>query len=160
MVHIISRGEGPRREDHEARRLIDNNRATITKLADTLSNGAYSASRSARAEQKDRAPDGLIIADYGAGRRPDVPEPRVNISLNRRVVVVDDATSRQMHHLGELRRQDGVLRFVLATKENGFFTPVTEEIAAALAPLDGAEIGGDRTAESLRSEIAKALGTD
>ena len=48
MVDIISRKDGPRREDAAAKRMIDANRATITHLADRLTQGGYSAGIAAK----------------------------------------------------------------------------------------------------------------
>lgn len=158
MVEIISKKSGPRREDAEARSLIEKNRGTITKLADQLSNGAYSASRQGRQHPKEPQASGLIMSDLGARRTSAEPEPYVRISVNRRVVVVDGATSRQMHHLGDLKRGAGGLRFVLATRENGYFTPVDAEIAERLAALDGADIGKERSEDALAAEIGVLLG--
>ena len=156
-MDIVSKRAGPRREDAEARRLIEQNRGTIERLADQLSNGAYSAGKRAQETQPPQ-PSGVITSDLGAPRRNDDPKPYVRISPNRRVVVVDDGTSRQMHHLGELRRVDGRLAFVLATRGNGFFSELAPEIAARLAPLDGAPLGDGRSEASLAGEIGALLG--
>lgn len=157
VVDIISKRSGPRREDLKARALIERNRDTIARLADQLSQGAYSASRNtaARAEP---APRGLIVSDLGSAPGGDRPKPYIRISANRRVVVVDYETGRQMHHLGEVRRMAGQLRFVLATKANGFFSPVDPAIAERLAALDGATIGPDRDEAALAAEITGCLG--
>lgn len=157
MVDIISKNSAPRREDQKARALIEKNRATITRLADQLSNGAYSASRRGENKAPEKKASGLIISDLGATRPVSEPKPYVRISPNNRVVIADAASGRQMHYLGELRRKDGALRFVLATKENGIFSPVDPEIAKPLAALDGVAIGGDRTEEMLASEIRDLL---
>ncbi len=155
MVDIISKRSGPREEDMRARSLIEKNRGTITKLADQLSNGAYSESkRPVEAPQ----PSGLIISDLGAGKSADEPQPYVRISPNRRVVVVDMETSRQMHHLGELRRINGQITFILATRENGFFSPLDQEIADRLVTLDGAVLGPERAEDAFASELESALG--
>lgn len=45
MVEIFSKRDGPRREDVQIKRLIEQNRGVITKLADQLSNGRYSQSK-------------------------------------------------------------------------------------------------------------------
>ena len=158
MVDIISKRSGPRREDERARSLIERNRGTITKLADQLSDGAYSASRRRAKEPAEPQASGLIISDLGAGRRPAEAEPYVRISPNRRVVIVDHATSRQMHFLGELRRKDGALGFVLATAENRFFTPLDAELAEKLTHLDGVILGAGRTEADLATEIGEVLG--
>jgi hypothetical protein len=155
VTDIISKRSGPRREDEEARRLISQNRGTIERLADQLSNGAYSARKSA---PKPAAASGLIVSDRAAPRRSDMPKPYVRISPNRRVVVVDETIGRQMHYLGELRRIEGRLVFVLATAANGFFSPLDADLAGALAPLDGLPLDSSRTETALAAEISNLLG--
>ena len=155
MVDIISKRDGPRREDVEAKRLIERNRGTIRKIADHLSAGQYSSSRAPRKEPE---PSGLIIHVGGGTRTAANPSPYIRVSPNNRVVMVDYETGRQMHHLGDIRRLDGQRRFVVATKSNGFFSPVETEIGEALAELDGAVIEGAFTEEHLAAEIGKVLG--
>src|SRR4051812_42963893 len=96
------------KRDVEAKRLIEQNRGTIERLADQLSNGAYSASRAPKAEPQAQ---GLIIHVLGGKAESTTPEPYVRISHNDRVVVVDHETGRQLHYLGEIRRVDGRRRF-------------------------------------------------
>lgn len=158
MVDIISKRSGPRREDVPVKKLIDQNRGTIEKIADQISNGAYTANRQARNKPSEPAPQGLIISDLSAPRAADEPEPYVRISPNRRVVVADANTNRQLHHLGEIRRIDGEVRFVLATKANGFFSPLDAEVAAALGAFDQLPLGPDRSQDLLAQEITAALG--
>lgn len=159
MVDIFSRGGSPRREDERARRLIGENRRTIERLADQISGGGYSMARAAKAERaREPVPDGLAIHDLGAGRRAAEARPYLRISPNNRVVVVDEASGRQIHFLGELRRIDGQRRFVLATRANRFFTPVEEAIAAALADLDGRSVASDADRQALAAEIRGRLG--
>ncbi|MEO0819280.1 MAG: hypothetical protein AAF074_02540 [Pseudomonadota bacterium] len=160
MVDIISKRSGPRAEDQRARALIEKNRATITKLADQFSNGAYSASREAAAAPAEPQASGLIVSDLGAGRKAETPRPYIRISPNRRVVMVDMETNRQMHHLGEIRRVGGQPCFVLATKENGFFSPLDAALAERLAPLDGAALGRERSEAALAEEIGGLLDLD
>lgn len=156
MAHIISRRDGPRREDVAARRLIDANRATIERLADQFSNGAYSARKAAAAAPSEPQPEGLII--HAGGPAPaGPPRPYVRVSPNKRVVVVDFETSRQMHHLGDIRRVDGAWRFVLATKANGYFQPAAAAVAERLGSLDGARMGGGRDDAALAAEIETLL---
>jgi hypothetical protein len=159
-VDISKRPGSQRREDVAARALIERNRGAIERLADQISNGAYSARKAAaRAPAAAPAPSGLIVSDLGAApRRSDAPRPYVRISPNRRVVVVDETTSRQMHHLGELRRVDGRLAFVLATRENGFFSPLDAALADRLAPLDGTALDAGRTEAGLAAELGALLG--
>ncbi len=156
-MDIISKRSGPRREDAQARSLIEKNRGTIEKLADQISNGQYSASRRAK-PRAEPEPSGLIISDLKPPRQNDQPRPYVRVSPNHRVVVVDEETSRQMHYLGEVRRLDGVWKFVLATQANGFFSPLDPDIAERLASLDGVPMGGSRTDEVLASDISDLLG--
>jgi len=154
MVDIISRPSGSRPEDVRIRRLVEDNRATITRLADHLTNGAYSAARAPRPEPQAR---GLIIHVVGSGPAEEA-EPAIRVSLNGRVVVVDENSGRQLHHLGDIRRIDGGDAFVLATSQNRYFAPVEEPLAEALADFDGRQIGHDYGEETLASEISRRLG--
>lgn len=157
-MHFLPRNTAPRREDQPARALIDNNRGVIERLADQLSNGAYSASRRAAAAPAAPQPEGLIISHGRHRATASAPKPYVRISPNRRVVLVDFETGRQMQHLGEIRRVEGVWRFVLATAANGFFLALASPLADDLAALDGAPMGDGRTDDILRAEIEAALG--
>ena len=143
-----------RREDVAARQLIDRNRGTIERLADHLTNGAYSASRQPRPEPQ---PEGLIIHALGGPPPLDKPSPYVRISANDRVVLADAETGRQLAFLGELRRVDGVRRFVLATTANGFFAALDGDMAARLASLDGRALGRDYVEAQLAADIGARL---
>lgn len=154
MVHIISRSGGPRREDVEPRRLIEQNRGVIERLANQFSQGRYAENK--RAKQPPQ-PDGLVIHAGRAAPVSDAPKPYLRISPNRRVVVVDGETGRQMSFLGEIRRRDGVLVFAVATRENGFFSPVDAGTAATLAALDGRRLGRDYGEDDLGAEIRRLL---
>jgi hypothetical protein len=145
----MSKGDG------DARRLIEQNRGTIERLADQLSNGAYSASRAPKAEPQAQ---GLMIHVLGGKPASVAPDPYVRISANDRVVLADHENGRQLHHLGEIRRVDSKRRFILATRENGFFAPVDAEVAAALTGLDGMAVGGADGEERLAAEIRQHLG--
>ena len=159
MVDIISKSEFPRREDERARQLIGANRKVIEGLADRLTQGGYSQAKAAKAERaRGPEPEGLIIHDIGAGRRTDAVRPYVRISPNNRVVVADEDTGRQVHFLGELRRIDGRRRFVLATAENKFFSPLDPDLVAALADLDGTDVAGGGAERALAEGIAARLG--
>lgn len=147
----------PRPEDAKARDLIARNRGTIQRLADQLSNGAYSAAKRAAAAPTEPAPAGLIMTHLGGPPPNDEPRPRVRISPNNRVVVIDEETSRQLYFLGELRRVDGVLQFVLATKANGFFAPLADDLANRLAGLDCTPLGPERSEAALAAELARCL---
>lgn len=155
MVEIISKRDGPRREDAELRKLLTENRATITRLADHLSAGAYSARKAPKQAPK---PSGLIFHHLGSGAAAGEPLPKVRVSLNGRVIVVDENSSRQMHHVGEIRARNGVEFFALATTENGFFAPVDDNIAQALRDLDHIELSGPDAEEKLAAEIGGRLG--
>ncbi|AHD09180.1 hypothetical protein PhaeoP75_01459 [Phaeobacter gallaeciensis] len=141
MVDIFSKRDGPRLEDVRAKRLLSENAGTIRKLADQISNGGFSRMQADQARRKQQPkPEGLIIHDMKARVNSDVPEPYVKVSLNNRVVLVDKSTGMQMCMLGEIRGNFLSKKFVLATKENGFLSPLEGELAAALAHLEGAEI--------------------
>ena len=154
MVDIISKRNGPRPEDERARKLIEANRPVIDGLADRLTNGAWSARNRARPDRKPE-PQGLVIHTARATTQTEPPRPFARIAVNGRVSLVDANTARQLHHLGDIRRRDGRESFRLATRENGFFSPVEPEIAEALADLDGCEIDG-RDAERA---LIEAIGT-
>ena len=101
MVDIISKKDGPYREDVAAKRLIDQNRPIIEGLANQLSGGNYSAMRR---PPKPPQPDGFIMHDLGARTAAETQHrPYVRISLNNRVVLADGATNNQLHFLGEVR---------------------------------------------------------
>ena len=155
-MDVISRGHGPRREDEQAKRLIAANRPAIERLADQLSGGAYSARKAA----KPRLPEasGLVIHAARPAAIVDPPKPFVRVAVNGRVSMVDANTGRQLHHLGDLRRRDGRERFVLATRENGFFSPVETELAAALGELDGHMLAGAGSEKALVAAIGARLG--
>ncbi|MGX5799773.1 hypothetical protein ACWGS9_00830 [Bradyrhizobium sp. Arg314] len=155
MVEIISKRDGSRREDAAIKRLIEQNRATITRLADHISGGSYSAGKTAKPKPEAK---GLIIHSVGSARPTADANPRVRISLNGRVIAVDENSGRQLHHIGDLRRRDGTDVFVLATKVNQYFSPVDEDIAAALADLDGGRLGADYGEEQLAADIGNRLG--
>lgn len=158
MVDIFSKREGPRLEDVKAKRLLTENAGTIRKLADQISNGGFSRMQADQARRKQEPkPDGLIIHDLKARVTSEVAEPYVKVSLNNRVVLVDRSTGRQMHFLGEIRGNFMSKRFVLATRENGFFSPVTDDIAAALVHLDGAEITDSFTDRALAEALEGLL---
>ncbi len=140
MVEIISKRDGSRREDAAMKRLIEQNRATITRLADHISGGSYSAGKAPKPKPQAK---GLIIHSVGGARPAVEASPRIRISLNGRVIMVDENSGRQLHHIGDLRRRDGNDFFLLATKANHYFSPVDEDIAAALAGLDGGQLGPD-----------------
>jgi hypothetical protein len=97
------------------------------------------------------------LGGFNSGRTAE-PRPVVRATLNGRVVVVDDNSGRQVHHLGEIRRRDGQIVFYLASAENGFSAPLPDEILNTLADLDRALLAPDGGEEALSGEIASRLG--
>lgn len=159
MVDIISKRDGPRAEDVRARKLIEENRATITKLADQFSQGAYSASRAATKKPEPQL-TGKLYHQVG-GRAPRATRPdsvRVRISVNNRVVAFDPESGRQIHFLGEIRRLDGQRYFALALTENGFMSNVAPEVIEAIGELDGQIIDSNCPESLLAEEISERLG--
>ena len=63
-----------------------------------------------------------------------------------------------MEFLGQIRRENGARRFVLATKANGFFSELPTETAACLAGIDGAQLTGDYGDDRLSADIRDRLG--
>ncbi|MGI9449034.1 MAG: hypothetical protein ACR2QH_00005 [Geminicoccaceae bacterium] len=155
MVDIISKRDGPRREDVAAKRVLRENRGTIHKMMDHLSGGQL---RSMQQPAPAPEAEGLIIHIGRATDARDQVSPYVRISVNGRVVVADRETSRQLHFLGELRGPRRRQRFVLATKENGFFALVEDQLKEMLAEFDGKEISRDFSEEDLIEALTKRLG--
>ncbi len=155
MVEFFSKSSEPNRDDARMRQILRDNRSTIVRLADQFSQGAYSASRAPREAPK---AEGLII--HTGTRTPvaDVPEPYAKVSLNGRVLVVDGASGRQLDHLGNVIRIAGENRFRLATRANGFFDPLADDKAEALADLDGCRIDAGFQEAAFLAEIEKRLG--
>lgn len=133
-MDIHSKKSGPRAEDQQAKQHIQRNWGTIEKLADTLSGGKYSADKAKKAAAPPQA-KGLIIVDQARPRKADVPNPYLRISPNGRVVIADTNSGVQLHFLGQLKRIDGAVRFVLATAANGFISPLAEDIHDKIADL-------------------------
>lgn len=158
-MDIFSKRDGPRSEDVRAKRMIAENSQVIRKLADQISGGGYTAMQQQKA-QKPPQPKGLIIHDLGGARDASDPEPYVKVSLNNRVVLADKRSGRQLHLLGEIRGSFPAPRFVLATAENGFFSPLPEDVSGALAELDGTQITRDFGEKQLAAGIAQHLGLD
>ena len=144
MVDIFSKRDGPRREDVVAKRIISENKTTIHRLADQISGGEFSRSRAAMAKAKEEPkPDGLNIHIMGGASRPAETKPVVRVSLNGRVIVVDANAGKQLQFLGQMRVKNGQKFFVLATKENGFVSPLDEEVEHLLTDLNGIVIETD-----------------
>jgi hypothetical protein len=155
MVEIISKRDGPRREDAQVKRLIEQNRSTIVRLADQISGGGYSASRKPRQQPK---AEGLIIHVGGGAAPVAEAKPSIQVTMNGRVISKDRNTGRQLHHLGNIRDRGGDQVFVLATNQNGFFSPVDEIVAEALADMDGSRLAATYTEEQLAFDIGAKLG--
>jgi hypothetical protein len=104
-------------------------------------------------------PDGLVIHHFGAAAPPSVDHPPyVRISLNGRVVVIDGETHKQQHYLGEVRRFEDRNEFLLATRENNFYSPLEDEISDLLSDFDHQIIDGDFSEDHLVEKIGQALG--
>lgn len=157
MVDIISKRDGPRREDVAARRLLQDNRGTIHKMMDHLTGGQLN-SRAAKPRAPE--PEGLIIHTGRVIDSRGASRPYVRISVNGRVVVADQDTSRQLHYLGEIRGPRRSQRFVLATKQNGFFALIEDELGQKLADLDGRSIDRDFSEADLAKVIGERLGIE
>ena len=143
----------------KAKRLIQENSGTIRKLADQISNGGFTKMRQEEARRREKPkPEGLIIHDLKAPSKPDTPDPYVKVSINNRVVLADASSGRQLQLLGEIRRNGFSKAFVLATKANGYRSPVSDETYAAIQHLSQAAITQEFSEASLVQEIEKALG--
>lgn len=156
MVDIISKRDGPRREDVAAKHLLRENRGTIHKMMDHLTGGQLSSrqQKPAPAPETDR----LIIHTGRVTDARATARPYVRISVNGRVVVADQETSRQLHFLGEIRGPRRSQRFILATKENGFYALVEDDLREKVADLDGKEIAHDFSEDDLIKTLSQRLG--
>jgi hypothetical protein len=150
MVEIFSKQDGPRREDAQVKRLIEQNRGVITRLADQFSNGQYSQSKKPKPVPQ---AEGLIIHIGGGPAPVPEPEPRLRVTANDRVIAVDVTSARQLHHFGDIRERRGLKVFVLATRANGFIAPLDDETIEILADIDGVVIGPSYGRFDLASDI-------
>lgn len=158
-MDIFSKRDGPRAEDVKAKRFISENAGTIRKLADQISGGGFTKMQQDQARRREEPkPDGLIIHDMKAPSKSDAPEPYVKVSLNNRVVLADRSNGRQLHMLGEIRGNSFARRFVLATKANGFFSPLDDEVAQVIAELDEVEISKSFSDTELAKLLSERLG--
>ncbi len=155
-MDIHSKKSGPRAEDQQAKQHLQRNWGTIEKLADTLSGGKYSADKARKAAAPPQA-QGLIIIDQARPRLADVPVPYLRISSNGRVVLADTSSGIQMHFLGQLKRVNGAVRFVIATTENGFFTPLDTELYEKIADLADVTVNRDYCEDDLAQDIKTRL---
>jgi hypothetical protein len=155
-MDIISKKSGPRAEDQQAKQHLQRNWGTIEKLADTLSGGKYSADKARKAAPPAQA-RGLIMVDQARPRLADDPVPYLRISTNGRVVIADKGSSVQMHFLGQLKRVEGEMRFVIATKENGFFTPLDAGLYEKIADLADVSLNRSYSEDDLAEDIKTRL---
>lgn len=156
-MDIFKKRDGPRPEDVRARRLINENAATIQKLADQISNGGYSAMQKNKAKEPPK-PRGLIHHDMAVPAAAQDPEPYVRISLNDRVVLACKRSGRQIQLLGEIRRAFPDRKFVIATAERGYITPVSEDVLTAIGHLDEAVITSDFSEKDLAAKLEQCMG--
>lgn len=158
-MDIISKSDGPRAEDVKAKRMISQNLPAIRKLADQISNGGFTRMRQMQAERnKKPEAEGLLIFDMKARLRNDVPEPYIKISVNNRVVLADKASGRQIQLIGEIRGSSLSRKLTLATKENGFISPLDPEALEAIGHLEGLEINHEFTESDLSKTLECLLG--
>lgn len=155
-MDIQSRLSSERPEDKQAQGHIKRNWGTIEKLADTLSGGKYSADKAKQAAPPPQA-QGLIIIDQARPRVADVPVPYLRISMNGRVVLADTSSGIQLHFLGQIKRVNGEMRFVLATAENGFIAPLEATLADKIADLAGRTIHRSYSEDDLAEDIKTRL---
>lgn len=158
-MDIFSKREGPRAEDVKAKRMISENMPVIRKLADQISNGGFTQMRQQQAERnKEPQAEGKLIFDMKARATVDEPEPYVKVSLNNRVVLADRKSARQLAMIGEIRGNFLSRKLFLATRENGFISPLDEELLGCIAQLEGVEINTDYTEEELVVTLEQLLG--
>ena len=157
MVTIISKRDGPRREDAEVKRFLHENRGTIDQMTNHLTNGAWQARRQPGAAQEPVARSSTRVA-FTTGGAPRPAEPYVRISPNDRVVLMDGATGRQLEFIGEIRGFRRARHFVLATGENGFIAPLDEAAKHKLVDLDGVGTADEDAEDRLKHEISVRLG--
>ncbi|MGB8815428.1 MAG: hypothetical protein WCC57_19810 [Paracoccaceae bacterium] len=155
-MDIYSKRSGPRAEDQQAKQHLARNWGTIEKLADTLSGGKYSADKAKKAAPPPQA-QGLIIIDQARPRLAEVPVPYLRISVNGRVVLADTNSGVQLHFLGQLKRVNGDVQFVIATTENGFFTPLEPELADKIADLANRVVNRSYSEDDLAKDIKTRL---
>ena len=156
MLDIFSKKTGPRAEDQQAKQHLARNWGTIEKLADTLSGGKYSADKAKKAAPGPQA-QGLIFVDQARPRLPDVPVPYLRISINGRVVLADTSSGIQLHFLGQLKRINGMMQFVIATAAIGFFTPLDPDLYDKIADLADKPVNRSYSEDDLAQDIKTRL---
>ena len=160
MVDIISKKEGPRKEDLAVKHMLKGKERIITGLADAFTSGGYSASKQEKMLAQNKKPEESTSKYFILSTKDCAgpPEPYVRISINGRVVIVDNRNSEQMHFLGEIRRFEDGKKFLLATAENKFFSPAEKEVTDMLTECDGVAINDAFTEEMLKDKLAELLG--
>ncbi|MCB4806192.1 hypothetical protein QO001_005600 [Methylobacterium brachiatum] len=137
------------------KRILRENRGTIDQIKHAITGGGALA-------RIIEAPSPEVTRTYGTRRA--APEksvaPYIRLSPNGRVVVADFESGRQLHHVGDLRGPRQAPRFVLATKENGYFAPLDTAISERLAALDGTVVAEGDAEDRLKREIAARLGIE
>jgi hypothetical protein len=154
MIEIISKSDGPRREDEAAKRFIRDNASTINKIANQLGGGRPGV----RSNPETPHPDLMTKRDRAAPSRDGEKRPYTKVSMNGRVIVVDLNSGRQLHHVGEIRGRGPTRRFILATQENHFFSPLEDNLVSALRDLDGAPTPDDAAQDDLVRRIDARMG--
>jgi len=157
MVYIISKRNGPYREQVAAEDFVQKNRTKIDALANHLTGGRWQELRNPTPPPQPQPSGKLWYTPKG--RRIEA-EPYVRISLNGRVVVADLASGRQLHFVGELRGKGQSRYFALATRENGIFEPLDEGMYKMLADLEGVSVPDEASEQRLERIIAGRLGLD
>lgn len=154
MVEIISKSNGPRREDAAAKHFLRENSETINKIAMQLSGGRL------RGLPSKEARNTAVVSKRirSAPSRDAVKSPYTKVSLNGRVIAVDFNSGRQLHYLGELRGVGASRKFVLASVENGVFAPLADDLVSILRQLDGWPAPDDSAQEELVQKIDALLG--
>ncbi|XUJ33547.1 hypothetical protein ACQ5SK_38405 [Bradyrhizobium japonicum] len=94
MAYIISKRDGPHREELKAKDFLQKNRTKINSLANHLTLGRWQELRNPTPPIEPQ-PSGKLWSTPPA--RPKEVEPYVRISYNGRVVIADLASGRQLH---------------------------------------------------------------
>src|SRR5260370_19098419 len=131
MVEIITKRNGPRKEEAAARRFLRENSATRMKIGNQLSGGRLPEKPVVNPMQGTPA----IRRACAAPSRTEDRRPYTSISLNGRVIVIDFNSGRQLDYIGEIRGQGGGRRFLLATTGNLFFSPLAPPLQQLLGCL-------------------------
>lgn len=161
LLDIISKRSGPREQDKHAKTYLRQNWGTIEKLADQISGGSYSANKDRAAtagKPAGKEASGMIFVDQAPRRSEDSPVPYLRISTNGRVVLADCNSGSQLHFLGELKRRNGEVRFVMATSANGYITPLDPDLQDAVGDLADRALGRDYSEDDLFRDLSSRLG--